>query len=226
VAGSATGSEPVTDLFNTPVLVVEQPSPQLAYRFVDPQGALLATADQVGGQKKSALQRFFSTGDRSRIVVQVSRPDGAPLFFVDRGEQQHAPSGVMQAPCALVAPDGTLIGHVEHNRQVALQSWGEAGGMGHQQAYRLLDAQGRPLCDVAWEPVRIVTRGSTADPHGVGGRFAIYYDMNRVQIARLDADASGIVSERSSLQLQYRLPDPLRVLVIASPIAIDLMSGS
>jgi hypothetical protein len=39
----------VTDLFNSPVLVIEQPSPQLAYRFIDSKGAPLAAIDLMSG---------------------------------------------------------------------------------------------------------------------------------------------------------------------------------
>lgn len=223
----------MTDLFNSPVLVIEQPSPQPSYRITDPQGTLLATADQVGGQRKTAFQRFFSTGDTSRLVLQVSRPDGAPLFYVDRAPRQRATSP-LQPPCAIMAPDGTQFGRVEHNQAAIVHNYmsashaahgryGEAQAMGEIPAYRLVDGTDQPVCQLTPEPVRYKQTRTGHRPTTIGGRFFTYTDMKQVPIARLDNDQAVLVSERVTLNLQYRLPDPLRVLVIASPLAIDVM---
>jgi hypothetical protein len=59
-----------------------------------------------------------------------------------------------------VAPDGSLIGRVEHNTAAFAQSFLAAGGRGMTQAYRLVDAQNRLLCDVTAEPVAIRQRGT------------------------------------------------------------------
>jgi hypothetical protein len=196
----------------------------------------------VVGEQKSGLQRFFGSDDMSRVVVQVAGSDGAPLFYVDRAAGQQS---AIQPPCAIVAPDGSLIGRVEHNTAAFAQSFLAAGGRGMTQAYRLVDAQNRLLCDVTAEPVAIRQRrtyyngGGVADigspyqpghpyvgdPYAVGGRFYVYTAMNAVQIAHVDTSESGTVTDRFTLQIGYRLPDPLRVLVIASPVAIDLMNG-
>jgi hypothetical protein len=232
----------VTDLFDSPVVLIEQPSPHLDYRIADPHGTPLANVTQVVGEQKSALQRFFGNDTMSRVVVQVASPDGAPLFYVDRAAGQQS---AIQPPCAVVAPDGSLIGRVEHNTAAFAQSFLAAGGRGMTQAYRLVDAQSRPLCDITAEPVSIRRRPQyypyfgadamgapyrpdwrhTGHPYAVGGRFHVYTDMNGVQIAHVDTSESSTVADRFALQIGYRLPDPLRVLVIASPIAIDLMDG-
>ena len=67
----------MTDLFNCPVLLIDQPSPQPGHQITDAQGSELARTVQVGGERKSAVKRFFSPGDRSRVVVQGTRPGGA-----------------------------------------------------------------------------------------------------------------------------------------------------
>jgi hypothetical protein len=219
----------VADLFDSPVLLIEQPSPQLSYRVTDPNGVELAHTVQIAGKKKSALKQFFSHGDRSRLTVQVCRPDGAPLFMVDRPEQQQAAALAAQPPCFVVTPDGNLIGRMEQSSRAFAQSWlqaRDAGQEGYTQAYQLFDAQGRPLCDMTQEPVEVVRRYPPERAVSTGGDFVTYTDMNQVQIARLEFLDSGSFSKRLGLQLQFQLPDPLRVLVLASPIAMLLMAAA
>jgi hypothetical protein len=223
----------MVDLFTSPTLLIVQPDRTLNYQITDPQGAPLGYAALVGGgaeEKKGMFSRFFGSGeDRSvRTVLQMSRPDGAPLFFLDRAARMT--QSVSLPPCSVVAPDGTLIGRVEHNTAAFAQSYLATGGRGIQQSYRLVDATGRPLCDVVAEPKFARTHHHTDldgnndySTHMAGGRFATYTDMNGVQIATTDLSQSGSITDRFVLQLTYQLPDPLRTLVIASPIAIDLM---
>jgi hypothetical protein len=218
----------VTDLFDCPVLLIHQPTPQLDYRITDAQGGELARTVLVAGRRKSAVKRFFSAGDTSQVVVQVTRPDGAPLFFVDRPARQRAAAVAEQPPCFVGAPDGTPIGRMEQNARAFAQSFlraGRAGEEGFTQAYQLFAAQGGPLCDVTQEPVKVLHREPYA-AHSVGGEFITYTDMNQVQIARLEPRESGDFAKSFSLRLRYQLPDPLRVLVIASPIAILLMDAA
>lgn len=220
----------MTDLFTSPVLLIHQPSPQPDYQITDAQGGELARTVQVAGRRKSAVKRFFSAGDRSQVVVQVTRPDGAPLFFVDRPAQQGAAAMARQPPCFIVAPDGTPIGRMEQNSRAFAQSFLQArstGQEGYTQAYQLFAAQGgQPLCELTQEPVRVQYRDPRGTAHSVGGTFVTYTDMNQVQIARLEPRDAGSFAKSVSLQLQYQLPDPLRVLVIASPIAMLLMGAA
>jgi hypothetical protein len=229
----------MTDLFNSPVLLIEQPNSTVNYQITDPHGAVLAHAGRVGSEEKGWFRRTFAGDDMSRLVVQVAGPDGAPLFFLDRSPGR--PHSVLQPPCAIVAPDGQLIGRVEHNSAALGRSYLQSGGHGIQQAYRLFDAGGQPLGDVMVEPLVVQYRRTMnydfsdndgvgdhddVEPRSVGGRYAVYTDMNGLQIATVDLSDSGPVADRFILQIGYRLPDPLRVLVIASPIAIDLMTGA
>lgn len=223
----------MADLFNSPVLLIEQPSSQLNYQITDPQGAPLAHVTQVAGNlPKSGFAQFFSDApDRSRAVVRVDRPDGTPLFFVDRADG--GPVSVQQPPCAVVAPDGQLIGRVEHNTAEFAQSLLQGGALGRRggtfhQAHQLLDAQQQPLCRITWEDVerRPLPSGFEQSSRSAGGRFAVYTDMNGTQVARMDTLDSDGAADRFSLQLNFQLPEPMRTLVIASPLALDLMPGS
>jgi hypothetical protein len=229
-------SPPATDLFNSPVLLIEQPSPQFSYRITDPQGRVLATARQVGGKKKNKFQRLFGTGETSRLIVQVSGPDGTPLFFVDRAARQQVTA--LQPPCVITAADGAQVGRIEHNTASAVHDFGqaspkmrhrydEAEATGELPAYRLVDAANQTLCELTPEAIKYVRRQFDSTPDTIGRRFITYTDVNQVQIARLNNDESAaMLSERTALQLQFQLPDPLRVLVIASPIAIDIMTSA
>lgn len=206
----------VTDLFSSAELHIEQPNAQLYYELADAAGNVLARATQVGGVRKSAFQRFFSSSDKSRVVLQVADTAGVPLFVLDRAEVVPG-AGARQPPCAVVAPDGTLIGRVEHDVQAMHRSAPEV-----TYAYRLVDAAGRVLCDVVREPVRI---GMTVD-NETGGRYAVYTDTNGVEIAHLETGNTKVLADRSTLRLLYQLPDPLRTLVVAYPIAWDLMHSA
>ena len=202
------------DLFSTPVLVIEGSSSLPDFQVTDPQGTVLARATQVvGPQPKNAIQRFLKSGDTSRVVLQVSSPDGTPLFFADR--PAYRPSAI-RPPCAIVAPDGSLIGRVEHDAAELGRSFLAGGGTGAVTAFKLLDASGHPLGRADFEAVSM-RQGIDHRPIAVGGRYCVYRDMNGVEIAHMDAD------RRSTLQLPYSLPDPLRLLVIASPLAFALM---
>jgi hypothetical protein len=213
----------MSDLFNSPVLLIEQPSKELNYQITDQQGTALAYASQVAGNRpKTGFAAFAATlaaeQDRSRVVVQVARPDGTPLFFVDRA----AATPGIKPPCAVVAPDGQLIGSVQYeNAEVARNRLASRGT--NQHLYQLLDAEQRPLCRIEWEPMRLVGR-SSEETHWEGGRYASFIDMNRTQIAYLDISASGVKTDRFALQLGFQFPEPLRTLVIAAPLSMDLIS--
>jgi hypothetical protein len=222
------------DLFNSPVLLMEQPSAQLDYKITDPQGVPLAYVTQVAGDRpKTGIAGLFADPVRSRVAVQVAGPDGSPLFFVDRADQTPR---AMHPPCAVVAPDGQLIGHVDEDMPAKMARMARTGGrvaVGgpkgtemYDQTRRLLDAQQQPLCQIAWEPTKTRTMSSDAvNPsyYREGGRYAVFMDMNGTQIAYLDISASNRKSDRFTLQIGYQLPEPLRTLVIAAPLAMDLM---
>ncbi|MFC6019843.1 hypothetical protein ACFP2T_27020 [Plantactinospora solaniradicis] len=213
----------MSDLFNSPVLTVEQPSADLLYQITDSKERVLASVSQVvGAEPRRGLGRLFSSDPyTSRVVVRVARQDGTPLFFVDRAErQQQLP---VPPPCAIVAPDGQIIGRFEYDTRAWAQSWldGRSDFLGGQssfvQSQQLFDRHHRPLCAMTWEKTQV--GGNLEGP--VGGRHCTYADMNGVSIARLD-DESTSSNTRFTLQLQYQLPEPLRTLVIATPVALGL----
>ncbi|TDD28594.1 hypothetical protein E1287_32480 [Actinomadura sp. KC06] len=209
----------MTDLLNSPFLKIEQQSSQLEYRIEGQDDRPLGQATQVSGPKpRKGLIGMFSSGLKdARVVVQVSGLDGAPLFYVDRQDG---------APVAIVAPDGTVIGRFQYDLVgVAQQMAGGGVGRGMLGAlagaaamrHRLLDSADRPLCELAWE----MRRTGAAENVRWVPVACDYTDMNGQRIARADVKEATF-KDRYSLQLMYQLPDPLRTLVIASPLAFDL----
>ncbi|MBX6766069.1 MAG: hypothetical protein IRY90_02755 [Actinomadura rubrobrunea] len=205
-------------LYDNAALAYREAGEQRHFQILRPDdGALLVNVTQVvGPQPKRGLKRFFSASpDRSRAVVRADAPDGTPLFFVDRAEGQEM--SALEPPCAVVAPDGRLIGRVVHNAAAFAQSFLEGmravpGGRSTvQQAHRLLDAQDQPLCDVTWEPVQSGGHLETF----IGGNHCVYTDANGTQLARFEG---GV------LRLAFQFPEPLRTLLIASPLAFALMT--
>lgn len=208
----------MTGIYSTPVLTVEQLSTQLEYRITDGQGTPVAAAAQVAGERprKGLLGRFSSGVENERLVVQVSDPGGAPLFFVDRAPE---------APVAVVAPDGTVIGRLAYDAQAFAQSYlaGQARTPGGRdrfnESHRLVDANDNTLCAVTWEETRM---GGYVTDQPSGGRYCVFTDANGNELARMDQAQNKQVRDRYDLRLNYQLPEPLRTLVIASPIAFDL----
>ncbi|MFI6514819.1 hypothetical protein ACIBF1_04570 [Spirillospora sp. NPDC050679] len=205
----------MADLFNTPELHVRQLSSQLDFEYSDAEGELLAKATQVSGPrpKGGALAWFAGSPLKGELSLQVTAPDGAPLFGVHRFEGR-------QRPVVLTAPDGTEIGRrlldAQASAQSMLEGWGTTGHHRFQDFEDLLDPQGNRLCRIAWEAVRTGTDAAR------GGRYCLFLDQQGDELARVDRDEATFYKDRYKLTLRRPLPEPLRTLVIASPLATDL----
>ncbi|MFI0450877.1 hypothetical protein [Actinomadura sp. 6N118] len=230
------------DIYNSPVLLVDQPKDENTYVITDPDGGPLGHGTRVMGEqpKKSWLRRNIEGPQAmGRAVVRVDRPDGTPLFFADRAATSNDPTDLQGPPCAVVAPDGQLIGRFEFNLQSTAESYLEgvrgplAGGGGSvTESHRVFDAAGELVCDVVWEELQYgtarVSRFRYEDlERPLGGRFCTFYDMNRTALARLDShQPTWSNKDRYELELSYQLPEPLRTLILAAPIALDLLRSS
>ncbi|MFC9973777.1 hypothetical protein ACFVH6_23055 [Spirillospora sp. NPDC127200] len=204
----------MADLFDTPVLHVRQLSSQLDFEYADERGDLLARATQVSGPRPKGGALTWFTGAKlvGELTLQVTAPDGAPLFAL------HRLTGP-ERPIVLTAPDGTEIGRrlldPQASAQSMLEGWGKVGNHRFQEFEDLLDPQGGRLCRIAWEEVR--TGNATRE-----ARHCLFLDRQGDELARVDRDEATFYKDRYKLTLHRPLPEPLRTLVIASPLAIDL----
>lgn len=224
----------MTDVLTASYLKIASQNDSWGYRYLDGSGQVLATVVQVVGAEppKGFFARHLSTNSHnlSRIVLRVDGPAG-PLFFLDRAGVAHATS--VQPPCAVVAPDGRVLGRVVHvtaafgqsllagmrDRAVHGREIGRLKQI-YQQSYQLLDDQNRPLGKAVWEEVKMYARSSDfgSDLRSKGGNHCLFTDTQGVTIARYEADGD--------LEVTYQLPHPLRTLVIAAPIAMALMTAA
>jgi hypothetical protein len=208
------------DLFGSPVLTIEQQSSQLEYRITDANGQVVGAATQVAGPKprKGLLAMLGSGLGRARLVLRVSGVDRAPPFYVD-----YEPG----APPAVVAHDGTVIGRMQHDLLGEAQEvagGGVAAGVvrtftsGPVMKHRLVDAADRPLGGLTW----VLRYTGTPDNPRWTPEACAYTDAHGQPIAHLDV-REATFKDRYDLQLRYQLTEPLRTMVIASPLAYDLM---
>ncbi|MFC6879924.1 MULTISPECIES: phospholipid scramblase-related protein [Actinomadura] len=83
-------ADPVSDVFGTPVLRVEQPRrgpfAKSRYKVLDGDGTVLAVAAETSVKNRSEALRtvFPGKSDLDARAVLLETPDGAPLVFIDK----------------------------------------------------------------------------------------------------------------------------------------------
>ena len=189
----------MTDLFSSPVLRVEQPrripSAKSRYKIYDGHKNLVATASE--GHVpigRQAFRAFMGEGQDER-TVRVDSAQGQPLLILAKAKTQG-----LKDHTGVSGPDGTPIGSIRTDR--------------YRWTYQILDAYERQL--------------GRLDGNRLARKFRVL-DWNGAHVAQLDKKWKGAATEllttadRYSLEIYQPLPDPLRILVAAAPIAIDLM---
>lgn len=205
----------MTDLFDSPVLVVDRPSSKPEFTIRGPEGEPLAHVAQVGGPQRSRVQRWLNTPNKGQVVVQAARPDRTPLFTVDRAPFTTEVLN-QRPPAAVMAPDGTLVGRIEDDVRPGARLAFENELRARMTAHGIVDAAGRPICQAVNEPQWGLPSANeyTNYVRWTESRFCDYTDEAGVRVARM---------ERNVLRIFYRLPDPLRFLIVASPVAMNLI---
>jgi hypothetical protein len=211
-------------ILSSPVLLIQQRSSQLDYVISDDHEQVVGQATQVGGRKsRKGLRAMFagSGSEGQRVVVQVTGTDGTLYFSVDRQAG---------APVAIVAPDGTVVGRCADDVVGTGQDTmgGPAGSVDAMTrmsfgtgpmvvAQRLLDAVDQPVGQINWEfrQVRSEAGWRWIPDHGT------HFDANGQLIAQVVV-REAVFKDQYRLQVHYQLPEPLRTLVVASPLAFDL----
>ncbi|MFC7326454.1 LURP-one-related/scramblase family protein [Marinactinospora rubrisoli] len=189
----------MTDLFTSPVLLVEQPRryfiDESEYHVHDPQGRPLAHVGELNLNAGRRVLRFVAKDTSNfRRTLQVRAPDGRPLLIIDKQ------FGFVTPRTLINLPDGRPIGRIDQEFTLL------------KPKFRLLDAHERPIGEI------------TGD--FTGWDFVIN-DGHGTEVGRVTKRFAGLASEllteadRYAVEFRFQLPDPLRTLVVASGIALD-----
>lgn len=192
----------VSDVFNAPVLLVEQPrkffSVEASYQVLGEGGAPLASVREIDLSALMKVARFFfsENSDNFPAKLQISDPAGRPLLVV------HKPFAFMHPKTKVLRPDGALLGYIAKDFKLV------------GSRFRLLDPGDAELGEITG--------------NWTGWEFSIK-DINGVQVARVSKRFAGLTKEffttadRYGVEIHPELRDPLRSLVIASAVTIDLV---
>lgn len=192
----------MSDLFNSPVLLVEQPrkffSVEAAYQVLGQDGAPLANVREIDLSPLMKVARFFFSENSSNFPAKLllSSPADEPLLIVDK------PFSFFHPRIKVLRPDGMPVGFIASQFKF----------VGSQ--FRLQDPNGGELGEISgswtsWDFSITDTQGTNVAT--VSKRFA---GLTKEMFTTAD---------RYAVELNEQLPDPLRSLVIASAVTIDLV---
>ncbi|WP_433333054.1 phospholipid scramblase-related protein [Spirillospora sp. CA-294931] len=186
-------------LFGTQVLRIEQPrrmpAAQSRYTISDGNGTLLAKASEQDVRlTRQATRALLGQGD-DRRVVHLENAHGVPLLVLEKPKITHRPYGTWVS-----GPNGAPIGSVQPTQKSFVYSLRNAA-----------DAEVGRL-----------------DGNRLGRKFEMR-DAYGTHVAQIDKRWKGAATEllttadRYSVEIFRPLPDPLHILAVAAPLAIDLM---
>ncbi|TMQ90204.1 hypothetical protein ETD83_36450 [Actinomadura soli] len=186
----------MSDLFSSPVLRIEQP------RRVPSAKSQYKVFDAGGTLLARAEERSVSLKRQAWRAVML---DGGDQRSVQVENAQGTPVLMIERPKTTRAtwvstPDGTLHGSIRMDA--------------YQWRYLLLDAAERPV--------------GKLDGNRTARKFRAL-DAAGTHVAQVDKKWKGMATEllttadRYSVTFFHTLTDPLRILVVAAPIALDLM---
>ncbi|GGV19803.1 hypothetical protein GCM10010182_46950 [Actinomadura cremea] len=181
-----------------------------SYEYRDQAGGVLASVEQiVGGKPRSRLGRMFATErDDSFVFLRFLDSNRETLFSIERAPVETAVAGYMGVVPILRMPDGAICGKVMANHQRVKDNM--MGKTIAQYRWQLLNADDVVLCDFE---EKVVGKGRATFSVG---KYQ-YLNSYRTPIASFDGDW---------IEFEREVPDDLRMLVIASPVAIDLLDGA
>jgi uncharacterized protein YxjI len=187
----------VSELFNSPVLRVEQPRKvlpaQAQYNIFNAESVLVAVAAETHVRtRREALQaaRPGSSllGDRTLLV---STADGVPFLVIDKQEHQRL--------TVVRRPDGDPVGAIRAKRTT--------------RHYALLDAEDRPVGEITGD--LSLRRFTVAD--GQGKRVALVNKKWAGFVTEVLTTA-----DRYTVEISDPVSEPLRTLVAVTAIVLDL----
>lgn len=149
----------------------------------------------LSGGKKAMRFIFSDMANNTRHTLHVMRPDGMPMLIIDK------PFAMTTPRVQITWPNGQPVGAIQCH-------------FGLKPRFTLLDPWNRQLGEI---------RGDF-----FGWDFSIA-DWQGIEVARVNKQWEGLAAawfttaDRYAVQIQYQLPDPLRTLVIATAITIDVV---
>ncbi|RSN60276.1 hypothetical protein [Actinomadura sp. WAC 06369] len=181
-----------------------------SYAYFDDSGELLASVTQMaGGQPRGRLARAFAAErDYSPSFLHVTAPDGSLIFSIERPPRDRGDGTILPI---IRTQDEDFVGRIMPNDRTE----GGPGGATRtrQRRWQLVGADGAVLCDVVPNLV--------SELYG----FGFLMGKNRIKYT----NASGGLIARSDgrwIEFEREVADDLRMLVIASPVAFDLLDGA
>jgi hypothetical protein len=200
----------VPHLYQALTWTIDEPERPREYVIHD-NGQLLANVSRVAVRRPDDAAMPYANPhthyDETRIVLCVAGPDRTPYFYLDRTNDPMRPQ-----PSFVVAPNGGLIG------SVVVETDGIKG------AFQLLSGRrgsGYALRDARNEPVASILFPPRSSP----GEEGTITDRNDTELARHTIDHSPYNAgrRRRIVRLHHPLAEPLRTLVLASMIGVELM---
>ncbi|MFC4055597.1 hypothetical protein ACFOY4_38430 [Actinomadura syzygii] len=148
---------------------------------------------------------FAVERDYSRTALQAISPEGEPLFIIERPDREVEES---VAPIVYMA-NGKRVGRIHSDP--LLDGRGIDRWRVMQDRWQLCDADGSLHC--------------SAEQRVHPGLFKAPSESKKVDYANPAGMRIAHFNGRW-LDVEFPLPDPLQLLVIASPIAFDLLDGA
>lgn len=187
----------MTDLFSSPVLRVDQPrrapAARSRYKVTDGNGTVVAIAEERDISLLRQTVRAALGGSDGRRVVHVESGQGVPLMVVDK-------LGGHGKGARVWTSDGAPIGSFHATTT--------------PMTYSIHDGMERSVGQLSG--------------NRLGRKFAVL-DAYGAHVAQVDKKWKGLATEvlttadRYSVEVYQPLYEPLRTLVPAAPLAIDLM---
>lgn len=186
----------MSDLFTSPVLRIEQP------RRVPSARSQYKVFDAGGTLLARAEERSVSLKRQAWRAVML---DGGDQRTVQVEDTRGTPVLMIERPKTTRAtwvstPDGALHGSIRQD--------------GYQWRYQLLDATECPV--------------GRLDGNRTARKFRVL-DIAGTHVAQVDKKWKGVATEllttadRYAVTFFHTVPDPLRILIVAVPIGLDLM---
>lgn len=147
-----------------------------------------------------------------RLTFALTSPDGMTLMYADRAE--HRKRNLIAPQWAFVGTDGTVLARVEYDSHSTFHGGGRVLGTTEQgwnlsPGARLLDVNGRPLCDLVYEQPPSMDR-----PHLPDGRDARTVHWIATDGTRMAQRRDGV------LYLDDRVTGTWRMIIIGSYLSI------